>query len=159
MIRRPPRSTLFPYTTLFRAGMTVPSPRPSPVDPPRSFLAFDYGERRVGVAVGNSLLKRAQPLKTIAVQGAARFDAVAALVREWQPGALVVGVPLLPDGAPQLNTARARRFGRQLHGRFGLPVIEVDERYTTTEARAAGADDLDAAAAALILEQYLRGLE
>ncbi len=121
-----------------------------------SFLAFDYGTRRVGVAVGNSLLGRAQPLKTVAAVGDARFAAIAALVAEWQPDALVVGVPFHPDGAAHENTLRSRRFGRRLQGRFGLPVHEVDERYTTTEARAEGATDADAAAAAIILEQFLR---
>ena len=125
---------------------------------PQSFLAFDYGTRRVGVAVGNSLLRRAQPLQTLALQGEARFGAIEALVREWQPDALVVGVPFHPDGAAHENTQRARRFGRQLQGRFGLPVHEVDERYTTTEALADGARDADAAAAAIILDQYLRSL-
>jgi putative Holliday junction resolvase len=67
-----------------------------------------------------------------------------------------VGVPFYPDGAAHDNTQRARRFARQLHGRFGLPVHEVDERYTTTEALAAGARDADAAAAALILDQFFR---
>ena len=122
---------------------------------PQSFLAFDYGTRRVGVAVGNSLLRRAQPLQTLALQGEARFGAIEALVREWQPDALVVGVPFHPDGAAHANTQRARRFGRQLHGRFHLPVNEVDERWTTTEALAGGAADVDAASAALILEQFL----
>jgi putative Holliday junction resolvase len=124
--------------------------------PGRSFLAFDFGTRRVGVASGNTLLGRGQPLTTVAVAGAARFAAIGSLIGEWRPDALVVGVPFHPDGAPHDNTARARRFARRLHGRFGLPVHEVDERWTTTEARAAGAADLDAAAAALILEQYLR---
>jgi len=122
----------------------------------RSFLAFDYGTRRVGVAAGNSLLKTAQPLRTLSQEGDARFAAIAALVAEWRPDALVVGVPFHPDGAEHDNTRRARRFGRQLHGRFGLAVHEVDERYTTTEAHAAGAKDADAAAAALILEQFFR---
>ncbi len=122
------------------------------------FLGFDFGTRRVGVAVGNSLLRRAQPLKTLALQGEARFAAIDALVHEWRPDALVVGVPFHPDGAEHDNTRRARRFGRQLHGRFGLPVSEVDERYTTTEARADGAADVDAASAALILDQFLRQL-
>jgi putative Holliday junction resolvase len=126
--------------------------------PIRCFLAFDFGTRRVGVAVGNSLLRQAQPLKTLATQGEARFDAIDALVREWQPAALVVGVPFHPDGAEHENTLRARRFGRQLHGRFRLPVREVDERYTSTEALAAGAADVDAASAALILDQFLREL-
>jgi len=124
----------------------------------RRFLAFDYGTRRVGVAVGNSLLRQGQPLKTLALQGEARFQAIGALLREWQPAELVVGVPCHPDGAEHENTRRARRFGRQLQGRFGLPVREVDERYTTTEALACGAADVDAASAALILDQYLRGL-
>ncbi len=86
----------------------------------------------------------------------ARFDAIALLIAEWQPDALVVGVPFHPDGTAHDNTARARRFARQLHGRFRLPVHEVDERYSTTEARAAGAADVDAASAAIILEQFLR---
>jgi len=124
----------------------------------QSFLSFDFGTRRVGVASGNTVLGGAQPLKTIAADGDARFDAIGALIAEWQPDALVVGVPFHPDGAPHDNTRRAQRFARQLHGRFRLPVHEVDERYTTTEALAAGAADADAAAAALILEQFLRTL-
>ena len=124
----------------------------------QSLLAFDFGTRRTGVAVGNSLLGRAQALKTIAADGDALFKAVASLIKEWQPDALVVGVPFHPDGAAHDNTRRAQRFARQLHGRFRLPVHEVDERYTTTEARSGGAADADAAAAAIILDQYLRNL-
>ena len=124
--------------------------------PTRSYLSFDFGTRRVGVAVGNTLLNQAQPLKTVAAEGDARFAALAALIEEWQPDALVVGVPFHPDGAEHENTLRARRFARQLHGRFRLAVHEVDERYTTTEALALGAADADAAAAALILDQFLR---
>ena len=126
--------------------------------PAISFLAFDYGTRRVGVASGNTLLQRATPLKTIGVDGDARFAAIAKLLAEWGPDALVVGVPFHPDGAEHENTLKARRFARQLHGRFRLPVHEVDERYTTTEALADGAANADAAAAAIILEQYLRQL-
>ena len=124
----------------------------------QTFLSFDFGTRRVGVAVGNTLLGRAQPLKTVAAEGDARFAALRALVAEWRPDALVVGVPFHPDGAEHDNTQRARRFARQLLGRFKLPVHEVDERYTTTEALAAGAADADAAAAAIILDQFLRHL-
>jgi putative Holliday junction resolvase len=123
---------------------------------PQSFLAFDFSLRRVGVASGNSLTGHAQPLRTLREEGDARFAAIEALIREWQPQALVVGVPRHPDGAPHDNTERARRFARQLHGRFRLPVHEVDERWTTTAAAESGARDLDAAAAALILEQFLR---
>ena len=125
----------------------------------RSFLAFDFGTLRVGVAGGNTVTRMAQPLCSVAATGAARFEAIGQLIAEWQPDALVVGVPFHPDGAAHENTERARRFARQLHGRFHLPVHEVDERYTTTEAQSNGAPDLDAASAAIILEQFLRGLE
>ena len=122
---------------------------------PALFLAFDFGSRRTGVASGNDLTRSATPLTTIAQEGsAARLAAIGRLVAEWRPAALVVGVPRHPDGAPHDNTRRAERFARQLRGRFGLPVHEVDERYTTTEALAGGATDVDAASAALILEQY-----
>ena len=125
----------------------------------RSFLAFDFGLKRTGVATGNSLLRQASPLTTVAAEGDVRFERIARLIAEWQPDALVVGVPVHPDGAPHDNTRRAQRFARQLQGRFHLPVHEVDERYSTTEAAASGADDLDAAAAAIILDQFLRALK
>lgn len=121
-----------------------------------SFLAFDFGEKRVGVATGSGLMRQGQPLRTVTAQGDARFAAIAELIAQWQPDALVVGVPFHPDGAEHENTRRARRFARQLHGRFRLPVHEVDERYTTTEALSAGAADADAASAALILDQFFR---
>jgi len=124
----------------------------------RTFLAFDYGLKRTGVAVGNRLTRGAQPQPTIAVEGDARFAKVGKLIQEWQPDALVIGVPFHPDGAEHDNTQRARKFGRQLHGRFNLPVFEVDERYSTTEALAGGAKDADAAAACIILEQFLRSI-
>jgi putative Holliday junction resolvase len=125
----------------------------------QTYLCFDFGTRRIGVAVGNGLLRRAQALRTVAAGAQARFAPIAALIGEWKPDALVVGVPFHPDGAEHDNTRRARRFARQLQGRFGLPVHEVDERWTTTEALAAGAADADAAAAALILDQYFRSLD
>jgi putative Holliday junction resolvase len=130
-----------------------PAPRSA-----RSFLGFDFGTRRTGVATGNALTRSATPLTTIAAEGDARFAAVGKLIAEWQPDALVVGVPYHPDGAPHDNTRRAQRFARQLHGRFRLPVHEVDERYSSTEAEGAGAADVDAASAAIILEQFLRTL-
>ena len=124
-----------------------------------SFLAFDFGTKRTGVATGNSLLRSATALTTIAAEGEARMLRIAKLIAEWQPDALVVGVPVHPDGAPHDNTRRAQRFGRQLHARFRLPVHAVDERYSTTEATASGAADVDAASAAIILDQHLRSLE
>lgn len=135
---------------------------PATTSQPRTFLAFDFGLRRVGVASGNSLTGHAEPLTTITGQGALRFEAIGRLIAEWRPDALVIGVPFHPDGAAHVNTFRARRFGRQLQGHFGLPVHEADERYTTTEAATeagtANAADLDARAAAIILEQYLRSV-
>lgn len=125
----------------------------------QTFLALDFGLKRTGVAVGNRLLRQAQPRPTIRAEGDTRFERVAALLKEWQPDALVVGVPFHPDGASHENTARAQKFARQLRGRFGLPVYEVDERYSTTEALASGASDADAGAACVILEQFLRNLE
>lgn len=123
-----------------------------------TFLAFDYGLKRTGVAVGNRLLRTATPQPTIHAQGAARLAQAAARVLEWQPDAIVVGVPLHPDGAAHENTTRAQKFARQLRGRLRLPVFEVDERYSTTEALAHGAADADAGAACIILEQFLRSL-
>lgn len=133
-------------------GWTVPSSA-------LSFLAFDYGQKRVGVASGNRITHTASPLSTIAAQGDRRWLAVAEVLRQWQPDALVVGLPLHPDGAAHENTAAAQRFARQLHGRWGLPVCLVDERYTTTAALSLGARDADAGAAVLILEQFLRSLQ
>ena len=124
----------------------------------QTLRALDFGLKRTGVAVGNRMLRQAQPRPTIRAEGDARFDKVAALLKEWQPDALVVGVPFHPDGAAHENTARAQKFARQLRGRFGLPVYEVDERYSTTEALADGAADADAGAACVILEQFLRNL-
>ena len=137
------------------------SGQPAPAVVPahfQSFLAFDYGLKRTGVAVGTRMLRSATPQGTIRAEGDARFAQVAERIREWQPDALVVGVPLHPDGAAHENTARALKFARQLRGRFGLPVFEVDERYSTTEALSAGAADADAASPCIILEQCLRNL-
>lgn len=124
----------------------------------RTFLAFDFGLKRTGVASGNALTRTATPQSTIVAEGLARFPVIQARIGEWQPDALVVGIPFHPDGASHDNTQRAQKFARQLRGRFGLPVFEVDERYSTTEALAAGAKDADAASACIILEQFLRSL-
>jgi putative Holliday junction resolvase len=123
-----------------------------------TFLAIDFGLKRTGIAVGNRLMRSAQSVGTVRAEGDARFGLIEEHLKEWQPDALVIGVPYHPDGAAHENTARARRFGRQLHGRFALPVFEVDERYSTTEALASGAKDADAASACIILEQFLRSL-
>ena len=91
-----------------------------------TFIAFDYGQKRTGVAVGNRLMGTAQAQGSIHAQGDARFELIAKKLQEWQPDGIVIGVPYHPDGAAHENAARAQKFGRQLHGRFGLPVFEVD---------------------------------
>jgi putative Holliday junction resolvase len=134
---------------------------PPPVVPAQfqTFLAFDVGLKRTGVAVGNRMLRTATPQPTIRAEGSdARLAQCEARIKEWQPDALVVGVPFHPDGASHDNTLRARKFARQLRGRCGKPVYEVDERYSTTEAQSLGARDADAGAACIILEQFLRSL-
>ena len=124
----------------------------------QTFLAFDFGVKRTGVASGNSLTRTASPQASIAASGDARLKAIALQIEQWQPDALVVGIPFYPDGASHENTARAQKFARQLRSRHRLQVFEVDERYSTTEALASGAVDADAASACIILEQFLRGL-
>jgi putative Holliday junction resolvase len=122
-------------------------------------LGFDFGLQRIGVAVGNTLLRQAQPLTIIdAAANDAKFAAVATLLREWQPARCIVGLPLHPDGAPHAMTARCRRFANQLHGRFGLPVELVDERYSSAVIEAGRGQCIDAEAAAVILQQYFATL-
>ena len=128
---------------------------------PMTVMAFDYGTRRVGVAVGNSETGLGQALKTIAAPNIhSLFKDVDSLLKEWQPERLVVGKPLHPDGAEHEMTAKATRFGNQLQGRFHLPVDWVDERYTSAvlEGDAQMQDNLDAHSAALLLEQYFSEL-
>ena len=124
---------------------------------PITVMAFDYGTRRVGVAVGNTELRASQALKTIvAANTDTLFFEIERVLQEWQPGQIVVGLPMHPDGAEHEMTAKAKRFGNQIHGRFNLPVTWVDERYTSAvlEANPQMNDNLDAHSAALILEQY-----
>ena len=120
-------------------------------------MAFDFGTRRIGVAVGNTLTKVGQPLKMIEEPSEdVRFRAIQTLIKEWLPNRLVVGLPCHHDGTEHEMSAKARRFGNQLHGRFQLPVEWVDERYTSAvlEGDPDMRDNLDAQSAALILEQY-----
>ena len=123
----------------------------------RTVMAFDYGTRRIGVAIGNTFTRTGQAVKTISESNDdARFKAIEDLIKEWEPNQLVVGLPCHPDGAEHEMTAKAKRFGNQLHGRFRLPVDWVDERYTSVvlEGNPEMRDNLDAQSAVLILEQY-----
>ncbi len=133
--------------------------------PPATVLAFDFGTRRIGVAIGNTLTRSARPLTTIAQhEGEARLAAIAALIDEWRPDRLVVGIPVHADGTPHRTTALARRFAQTLSQRFGLPVAAADERHTTQAAQsvlsAAGGDRRgrearDEIAAQIILQGWL----
>jgi putative pre-16S rRNA nuclease len=135
-----------------------------------SVLAFDFGLRRIGVAVGQTVTGSASPLDTLLCQGGkADHERIAALVREWQPDRLVVGLPLAADGGASDMSRAAEAFARELE-KLGLPVDRVDERHSSQEAgavlkkaRQAGTrgrirkTDIDAAAAVLIAERYLAG--
>jgi len=125
-----------------------------------TLLAFDFGLKRIGVAVGNTILKQAQPLKVIhAESNEAKFAAIDTLIKEWQPTRCIVGLPFHPDGAGHEMTVRCRRFANQLHGRFGVDTVLVDERYSSavlTEQRGKALDDQSAA---LILQQYFETSE
>ena len=131
-----------------------------------TILAFDFGTRKIGAAIGNTLTRIARPLTTIESDASAvRFDRIASLIDEWHPDMIVVGRPVHADGSEHEMTARAERFARQLSGRFGVKVSCVDERFTTAAADAELAEAgvhgkkrkaaRDAVAAQLILQSWL----
>ena len=118
-------------------------------------LGFDFGIKRIGIAMGNTLTGQAQPLKVVsAIDNATRFQIIGDLIAQWQPARLVVGEPRHPDGAEHDMTLRSRRFANQLHGRFNLPVELVDERYSSAVIASKRGDIIDDKAAAIILQQY-----
>ncbi|MBI2993564.1 MAG: Holliday junction resolvase RuvX [Gammaproteobacteria bacterium] len=125
-----------------------------------NLLCFDYGEKRIGVAVGQNLTATATPLEIIeSRRGRPDWRRISVLIRDWQPQALIVGNPLNMDGSRQPVTDAADRFARQLAGRFGLPVHRADERLSTFEAtqRTGMGSGVDAVAAQAILETWLAG--
>lgn len=124
-------------------------------------LAFDYGLKKIGVALGNTLTRQARPLRILTpTTRKQRFEAIAALLDEWQPDRVVVGLPLLSDGGEQYHSLRCRRFANQLHGRFGVATELVDERGSSVEAQIVlgNHDADDAMAAAIILQRYFDAL-
>ncbi|MDO8298539.1 Holliday junction resolvase RuvX [Lacisediminimonas sp.] len=121
----------------------------------KTCLAFDFGLKRIGVAVGNTVVRQAQPLLIIdEATNDGKFRAIAKLVQDWQPGVCVVGLPRYPDGAEHEMTIRCRRFANQLHGRFGLETVLVDERFSSAVLPQRRGERIDAQAAAVILQQY-----
>ncbi|MGA4633085.1 Holliday junction resolvase RuvX [Pseudomonas solani] len=134
--------------------------------PLRLLLGFDYGTKQIGVAVGQAVTGQARELCVLKAQnGVPDWQKVEALLKEWQPDAIVVGLPLNMDGTPSDMSERAEKFARRLKGRFNLPVFTHDERLTTFEAKGqrlaqgqrGGYRDnpVDALAAALLLEGWL----
>ncbi|HFC53395.1 MAG TPA: Holliday junction resolvase RuvX [Gammaproteobacteria bacterium] len=132
-------------------------------------LGFDYGTRRIGVAVGDTLTRTARPLTTIASRnGRPDWEAVQKVLEEWRPHTLLVGLPLHMDGAPQPMTSAARRFANRLRERFRLPVEHVDERLSSREAEQIldetvgrgryDRETIDQLAAQLILQSWLDGI-
>ena len=128
-------------------------------------LAFDFGEKRIGIAVGEHLLASASPLMTIDNESNdIRFQVITKLVSEWQPRLLVVGLPLSLDGTEHAVSQLCKKFARRLNGRFNLPVMLVDERYSSLEASQrlneagvrgrAQKEMLDQVAAQTILQSY-----
>ena len=141
--------------------------RASPV-PSGTVLAFDFGEQRVGAAVGDTSVGIAHPLVTIsAADRKGRYAAIATLIAEWQPALLVVGLPAHLDGTEHELSRLARKFARELGGRFNLPVELVDERLTSAAAESSLAEAgvarrkrkpvIDQVAAQQILQAYLEG--
>lgn len=119
-----------------------------------TLLCFDYGEKRIGVAIGNTLLREARPLCIVRSETkTVRWAGIEKLVNEWQPNAFVVGLPRHPDGTPHKMTALCERFARQLQGRYHLPVYFVDERYSSAVVDS-DATWIDDEAASVILQQY-----
>ncbi|MEQ1600118.1 MAG: Holliday junction resolvase RuvX [Methylotenera sp.] len=132
-------------------------------------LAFDFGEKRIGVATGETMLKVAHPLTTInAEENETKFAQIANIIQEWRPSLLVVGLPMHMDGESHLLTQLAKKFAQRLEGRFNLPVMMLDERLSSAEAsqnlNEAGVKGikqkamLDAVAAQSILQSYFDGL-
>ena len=120
-----------------------------------TLLAFDFGLARIGAAVGNTVSGTAEPVEIFSGRtNEAKWSGVSRLIKEWLPNALVVGIPLHPDGAEQEMTRRAERFARQLEGRYGLSVYRVDERYSSVEVER-GREKIDDQSAAVILQQWL----
>lgn len=129
--------------------------------PEKTLLAFDYGTKKIGVAIGNTLTRQARPLQILwPVTKEQRFAAIAALLDEWQPDLVVVGLPLATDGSEQYASMRCRRFANQLRGRFGLEVVLVDERGSSMEAQEMLGKHVadDSVAAMVILRRYLDAL-
>ncbi|MCL1048570.1 Holliday junction resolvase RuvX [Shewanella abyssi] len=131
----------------------------------RTVLGFDYGTKSIGIAIGQELTASARPLMSIkAIDGIPKWEEIGNIITEWQPDLIVVGLPLNMDGTEQEITLRAKKFGNRLNGRFGIKVVNQDERLTTADAKARLFEmggykaltkgQVDAMSAVLIIESY-----
>lgn len=131
----------------------------------QTVLGFDYGTKSIGIAIGQQLTASARPLMSIkAVDGIPKWEEIEAIITEWKPDLIVVGLPLNMDGTEQEITLRAKKFGNRLNGRFGVKVVNQDERLTTADAKARLFEmggykaltkgQVDAMSAVLIIESY-----
>ncbi|ACJ30292.1 Holliday junction resolvase, putative [Shewanella piezotolerans WP3] len=131
----------------------------------KTVLGFDYGTKSIGIAIGQQLTASARPLLSIkAVDGIPKWEEIGAIITEWKPDLIVVGLPLNMDGTEQDITLRAKKFGNRLNGRFGVKVVTQDERLTTADAKARLFEmggykaltkgQVDAMSAVLIIESY-----
>jgi len=143
--------------------------RTSPDGAARVVVAFDFGLRRIGVACGDTVSRTAAPLSAVANgAGGPHWDEIATVLREWQPALIVVGLPYNVDGSESSQTRLARSFADEVLRRYALPVVLVDERYSSMEAaarlksqresglrrRRVAKADVDSAAAGVILERW-----
>ncbi|MEW6998422.1 Holliday junction resolvase RuvX [Colwelliaceae bacterium BS250] len=132
----------------------------------RTLLGFDFGTKYIGIAVGQEITRTASPVRAIkAKEGIPNWDDISAIIKEWQPDALVIGLPLNMDGSEQEITIRARKFAKRLSGRFGVEIVLQDERLTTADAKAQlfeqggyrnlQKDNIDCQSAVIILESFM----
>lgn len=115
-----------------------------------TYLGFDFGNKKIGMAVGQLATKIASPLETIrSLNQVPNWEKIGKLISEWQPDGLIVGVSRQADGADNIITPRMLKFCRQLNGRYNLPVFQVDEAYSTFEAKQMLYDEMHVSAAKL----------
>lgn len=132
----------------------------------RTLLGFDFGTKYIGIAVGQEITRTASPVRAIkAKEGIPNWDNISVIIKEWQPDALVIGLPLNMDGSEQELTLRAKKFAKRLFGRFGIEIVLQDERLTTADAKSQlfeqggyrnlQKDNIDCQSAVIILESFM----
>ncbi len=125
-----------------------------------TLIAFDFGLKRIGVAVGNTFLKKPNPLSVIqANKNIIRFQFIENIINEWQPNKIIIGIPYRTNGSSHEMTTRCKRFANQIQGRFGIETVLVDERYSSIVVSSKSKKAIDSVSAAIILQQYFDSYE